>query len=425
MPIVPSNGSGGRPRTGVPLPTTDEVVQPADYPDDATPEEKHHWTGVRVNARMREFAERYGIENLNLLDRSFEEQVAYDVSRQLARAIYEEETGRSKPAAEWPRTVSLAEFLDEPDDEVAYRVDRLWPTNGRVVLAAQKKAGKTTLVGNVVHSLADGEPFLGKYDTQPAERTILMDNEMSEGQLRRWLRDHAIENTTGVDVISLRGRLSAFNILDPHVRSQWAAHLGAADVLIFDCLRPALDALGLNEHTDAGRFLEALDELVAEAGIRELMVVHHMGHSNERSRGDSRIGDWPDANWKLVPTVLDDGTPDEHGPRYFSAMGRDVAEPEAQLGYSEFDRSLHIAGGNRREQAVSGAEQAILAFVEGAAEPPSGNELLAGLEGDHPKVKVRAARKRLVSAGRLIEEARTKKGGGMQYRLPTDEEAVL
>lgn len=357
----------------------------------------------------------------------FESDVQWQLSRlravKKAKELFAEE---ERGDVEWPQRVNLTDFLAEPDEDVLYRIDKLWPAGGRVVLAAPKKAGKTTTVGNALRSLADGEPFLGRYDTEQAERVLLLDNEMSPSQLRLWLREHGIRNTDAIDLWSLRGRLSTFNILDAAVRARWAAELGPADVLVFDCLRPVLDALGLNEHTDAGRFLEALDELAAEAGISELMVVHHMGHSNERSRGDSRIGDWPDANWKLVPTLFDDGTPDEHGPRYFSALGRDVAEPEAQLGYTHADRRLTVVGGSRREQRFSGPEDAILRLVAEAPVPPSGRDLEALLlpEG-FKRDPVRDARKRLVTDGRLIEERRQSKGGGMQYRLPEPGEDVI
>ncbi len=39
---------------------------------------------------------------------------------------------------------------------------------------------------------------------------------------------------------------------------------GHTDVLVIDCLRPALDALGLSEDKDAGRWLDAPDENQAD-----------------------------------------------------------------------------------------------------------------------------------------------------------------
>jgi hypothetical protein len=72
----------------------------------------------------------------------------------------------------------------------------------------------------------------------------------------------------------------------------------------------------------------AFDALLRDVGpddrAADGMVVHHMGHAGERSRGDSRILDWPDASWKLVREDLDDPA----SPRYLSAFGRDVDVPE-------------------------------------------------------------------------------------------------
>jgi hypothetical protein len=155
------------------------------------------------------------------------------------------------------------------------------------------------MVANVLRALSDGGKFLGRFETHPA-KAVLLDFEMDERQIRAWLRDQGITNTGNVSVIPLRGKASSFDVLDPKIRSEWAARLRRNDVAIFDCLRPILHALGLDENRDAGRLLTAIDELLNEAGVPEALIVHHMGHSGERSRGDSRIIDWPDGTWKLV-----------------------------------------------------------------------------------------------------------------------------
>lgn len=259
-----------------------------------------------------------------------------------------------------PELVSLTEFLQEPDEEVRYRVDGLWPREGRIVLAAQNKSGKTTLTGNLIRSLVDGDQFLDTFDVERVERVVLIDNEMSPSQIRRWLRDQGIRKTDAVDLVSLRGRVSSFNILDPSIRAEWASLIGPADVLIFDCLRPALDALGLSEDKESGRFLEALDELIYAAGIPELVLVHHMGHSNERSRGDSRLEDWPDAKWKLVKPPDDD---DQTAPRFFAAFGRDVDQSEVRLAFDPETRHLRVDGGSRKANTNSRIENAVQLHV--------------------------------------------------------------
>lgn len=252
-----------------------------------------------------------------------------------------------------PQLVRLDDFLAQPDTDPTYRIDRVWPTGGRVLLAAQAKAGKTTLLGNAIRSLVDGDRFLGRYDTAAAARVLLIDDELDPRTLRRWLAAQGIANTAAVRLLALRGRIAAFDIIDPPTRATWATQLAGADVIILDCLRPILDAFGLDENREAGRFLVAFDALLAESGATEAIVTHHMGHGAERARGDSRLTDWPDAIWKLVrdkdetdPT-LDDVT----GLRYFSAYGRDVDEPQAELTFDPTNRHLSIGllAGNRKE----------------------------------------------------------------------------
>ena len=331
-----------------------------------------------------------------------------ELHRMIVREAAKEEFARRQGQLVQPATpASLSDFLEEPDDDEAYRVDKLWPTNGRAVLAAQYKSGKTTVVGNLIRSLADGDPFLDQFAVAPANRIILEDNELSPGQLRRWLRDQGVINTDAVDVLSLRGRLSTFNIVDPVVRSRWAAALGPGDVLLFDCLRPALDAIGLSEDKEAGRFLEALDELTAEASIGELLVVHHMGHTQERSRGDSRILDWPDAVWNLVREDPEDPA----SARYFKAFGRDVDYPESRLTFNAPDRRLSIGGGSRKTERRGAVETAVLEFVR--TNPDCTKASIETAIGGKAS-PVREAIKHLVSAGQLVQEQR---GRGLHHRV--------
>jgi hypothetical protein len=147
----------------------------------------------------------------------------------------------------------------------------------------------------------------------------------------------------------MRGAITTFDILDPIGRREWADRLRpiGADVLILDCLRPVLDAFGLDENREAGRFLTAFDELLGLAGIGEAVVVHHMGHQGERSRGDSRLRDWPDVEWRLTRE-----TDDPASPRFFTAFGRDVDIPETAISYDQTSRRLTIGVGNRHDAAA-------------------------------------------------------------------------
>ena len=364
---------------------------------------------------------------------------AIEVERETYR-LRVREAARDKLAAEkataidLPGVRSLADFLAEPDPELTHRVAGLWPTGGRIVLAAPPKTGKTTLTGNLLRSLVDGQPFLDTFEVQPATRVLLLDNELDARMLRRWLRDQGIDNRHAVELVPLRGRLSSFNILDPTTRTRWAEHLGAADVLILDCLRPALDALALSEDKDAGRFLEALDELTTEAGIPETLTVHHMGHSGERSRGDSRILDWPDASWKLVKDAEDE---DQIRRVYFTAgPGRDVDHPETLLAYDADTRHLSIAGGSRKEARTEALAVQVLEYVE---QNPGCTQTAIERAIEGKAAHIRTALRQAVTDGLVIREpgrhnsflhtrahARTSvrparpsaSGRGAEYRVP-------
>ena len=163
--------------------------------------------------------------------------------REAARVVDAEERGSGTP----PLFQTLRERLAQPHVELAYRLHGWQPCGTRVLLAAQFKAGKTSLVGNTLRSLVDGGLFLGRDPVTPIARTaVLLDLEMSETQLVSWLRDQQIRQDDRVIVVPLRGRVAAFDILNSRVRHEWAQRLRdvGCDYLMLDCLRPLMDALG-------------------------------------------------------------------------------------------------------------------------------------------------------------------------------------
>lgn len=322
-----------------------------------------------------------------------------------------------------PAVTSLRDLLEQDDDlEVAWRIEGLLAAGARALLAAPHKAGKSTIVGNLLRSLADGAGFLGRFEVRRAKRIVLIDDELDPRMLRSWLRDHGIEKTKRIDIVSLRGRVSSFDILTTEGRRRWAAHIGRCDVLIVDCIRPILDALGLDENHDGGRFTVALDELLAlvgpEEGVSpEAVAVHHTGHGGERSRGDSRFLDWPDATWRIAREDANDPASD----RFFQAFGRDVAVPEGRLEFDPATRTLVLGEGNRKEgklyRDMAAVAPRILEFVAANA-GASGAEIERGVEGSRTTTRLTVAG--LWQDGALIKEPRAKRGGGFGYRIPDE-----
>ncbi|HEY2434614.1 MAG TPA: AAA family ATPase, partial [Vicinamibacterales bacterium] len=66
-----------------------------------------------------------------------------------------------------PKPRTLAERLAHKTQPLPYRVADLMVYGQRVLLVAQYKAGKTTLVLNLVRALVDNRPFLNKYRVAP------------------------------------------------------------------------------------------------------------------------------------------------------------------------------------------------------------------------------------------------------------------
>jgi hypothetical protein len=253
---------------------------------------------------------------------------------------------------------SLAAFLAQPDEQVAYRIDKLWPINGRVLLAAAAKAGKTTMVMNLLKALADGGTFLGCYDVQQVDdgTIVYLNMEVSATQMRRWMRRAGIVNADRIHVANLRGQISAVTLATQAGRdrvSEWLRSVNAR-VVVLDPLAPLLGALGLEEkeNSDIARFFAWWSETLYDAGVTDDFICHHAGWDGTRSRGASRLVDEPDAVW----TINRDKATDEDGddvyennePRFLKAVGRDVDLPESELRFDGVTGELTLGDGNRK-----------------------------------------------------------------------------
>lgn len=298
--------------------------------------------------------------------------VALDRER-LRRAVRRTVDAEERPPPTPPGSTGLAALLAEPPNTTKYRIAGLWPSGGKVLMSAPPKAGKTTMVGNLVRCLADTTAFLarpeGPYAAGEWKRTtdaghnvasldgrrvFLLDFEMTRDMLREWLRDQQIRNLDAVQVQLMRGQ--SFDPRDEAVRAGWAAHLAGLDVavLIVDPIGPVLSALGVDENdsTGVGRVLWALDALCAAANVPDLFVVHHTGHEGERARGSAAFGAWPDAVWEMVR----DRTLEGAGRRALRANGRDVYLPETVLELDKRTRRLSLGEGSRA--SARGSERA-------------------------------------------------------------------
>lgn len=276
------------------------------------------------------------------------------------RAVDEEEAVALFRTPVWVRT--LTEELQLPDNPVPFVVAQVMPAGANVLLTAQFKAGKTTLVNNLTRSLVDGQPFLDKFDVDGEHRVGLFNYEVGRDQFRVWLRDAAITNTEQVTVLNLRGY--RMPLITPRIEDwivEWLKEHGTT-CWVLDPFARAFVGSGDNENDNSlvGRFLDALDIIKERAGVRELVMPTHTGRAvqevgSERARGATRLDDWADVRWLL--------TVDDEDKRYFRAIGRDVDFAEVQLGYNAVTRRTFIEGPGRKKAAAADRDAEILAAV--------------------------------------------------------------
>ena len=284
--------------------------------------------------------------------------------------------------------IMLHDFLDQPDEESQFRIEGMWPAQGRVLLAAAAKSGKTTLVAaNLLPSLVDGRPFLGKFACQNVTgKVVLLNMEVGENTIRRWLRESSIINKHKVVIANLRGKGSALSLNTEKGRERLIGFLKAqdAEVVILDPLAPVLASLDLDENSNAdiAQFFNWWSQVLAEAGVSDDIVVHHTGHAGQRSRGASRLLDEPDAVWTLTRET--DETTGEFTPlepiRYLSVYGRDVEMQPESLTFDSATRSLKLTGRGKSETRAEAKNEAILAAFKGV--PMTKNSLKKLLTGN-------------------------------------------
>jgi len=291
--------------------------------------------------------------------------------------------------------LNLTDFLNQPDSPTNYRIQDLWPSEGRVLLAAAAKSGKTTMIAsNLIPAIVDGTPFLGNKTTQPLTpgKTIAYLNmEVGENTLRKWMRDAGIKNTQAVHIANLRGKASALQLGTEQGRKRlttWLQHINA-ELVILDPLAPVLASLGLDENSnsDVAVFFAWWSETLTAAGIKDDLIVHHTGHAGQRSRGASRLLDEPDAIWTLTKDTDDDETSDfaaiEAPTRYLAAYGRDVEMPTETLDYNPETRTLVLTGEGKKAGAGKANKRIISHMSDGKL--LTKNQIAQQITGDRNK----------------------------------------
>ena len=268
---------------------------------------------------------------------------------QRARAELAAETARRPPPA-----FNGADFLAQADDEVAYRIAGLWPSGGNVVLAAQYKTGKTTLVHNLIRSLSDGTPFLGKYHVDPPAGTIfVLDTEMPGSSARRVAARAVGQGPVAVHV----PEPARCDLLVRFARTGHPQPLGAADRRGghrrggpgLPRARPGRPRPGREQQHRRGSVPRRLRRAARRGrGARSCRRPPHgpLRRAHPRRIQAPRLAR---REWRLV---RQDDNP--ASARFFTAFGRDVDEAESKLEFDPGTRHMRIAGRGRGRRGGRG-----------------------------------------------------------------------
>lgn len=300
-----------------------------------------------------------------------------EVQRALLRLQANEEAKRryrelTNPQVSLPRQ-TLAQLLDAPQREpTPHRVSGLHAVGYNTTITAQYKTGKTTLLGNLIRALVDDKPFLDRFEVlRPDGRVGLLNYELTDEDQVSWLEAMGIIHDEDVAPLNLRGSKFTFATEAGQAELVRWCRDQDVEVLVVDPHRRAFRGFGKeNDNDDVNRFTAVLDEVKAEANVKDLFLSVHTGRGEaERARGATALDDWADQRWVLVR---------DNGLRYFRADdGRLASVDEFSLDYEYATRTLTAGTGTRSAERTSARREMTLSKLQ--------NRILDALA--HPETK--------------------------------------
>lgn len=304
-----------------------------------------------------------------------------------------------------PQAKNLNEWLSEPDEDITYRIEELWPSGGTVFLVAPYKAGKTTAVKNVTRCLCDGGLFLGRFTTQPVDGSVgYLNFELNPNQSKQWLKRLNIKNPEKLWTWNLKGYSNPLQTDLSRLKFAQDLTEKSIDVLIVDPFSGAYRKGDSKDNDLVKQFLVEIDEMARKAGVKEILVAVHAGYDQTHARGASTLGDHPDATWNITKDTF-------NNKRFFKAEGRDVLVDEEELVIEKDGITLRLNGMSKAEASMDLIKSLIIEVVRMNPDCMAG-DVDSKVPGNNSK-KI-AARKALVSDGVLVESTL---GNAKTYRL--------
>ncbi len=271
---------------------------------------------------------------------------------------------------------SLTALLSRRLPEEQYVIEDLLGAGHNGTLAGPYKAGKTSLACDLTRCLVDGQPFLGCFETRLEGNVGWFSAEMAQRDWRTYMEVLRIEETDRVHAWHLRGyRMPLMDDAAAERAVGWLREREVGFWVVDSHARMcAWSRVSENSNDDVAMLLARLDEIKAEAGVRDLLHICHFGRSVEaqHARGATVLDDWPDARWVQ--------TKDDAGNRFLAVEGRGVELEPSHLERGS-DHRLRRTGRSRAQ--VKNAE--LVGEVERIVTDRPGinkTQLIAAMSGD-------------------------------------------
>lgn len=317
---------------------------------------------------------------------------------------------------------SLADARLDPPSPPRHIIHNLLP-EGISMLAAQYKAGKTTLGVDMGACLVSGDDFLEYFDVDVIAGNVGYWNlEVDESVIYEWQDMRIKRGASRFITANLRGQ--TMDLLHDRVAEWTVRWLKEYDIDVW-----MIDPIGRmleeeNSSSEFSRWFRALERIATEAGIRATLLIHHSGHaasgqedSIPRARGASSMMGNTDCNISYYHSG-DLGSSPPNSLRYLSAFGRGIDQHEISLDFDKRTGRIFVVDGASRYRDILDRyiDLAVAAIEEAGQWVLNRTELKAaigGHAGNRDKV-INSA----VSTGVIIAR---KDGKATVYAIPEED----
>lgn len=170
--------------------------------------------------------------------------------------------------------ITMAELLSRPSPKTKWIVDGLLPTGGTSLLSAKPRVGKSTLVRNLLVSVARGEPFLGRPTTQTPVAYLCLE------EIESMVKDSFVQlgarpdDPIFVHMGDVDPRCAADEVAD-FIKSH------GPGLVVVDTLGKFLPILDFNDYGKVNAMMSAVTSLLRQSPETHLMFLHHSKKSEE------------------------------------------------------------------------------------------------------------------------------------------------